>query len=159
MNITREQIEDFLFYEAELLEQARYDEWLELLTEDAKYSVPSTDTPNGNPDNSLFLIADDRMRIESRIKRLKSEYAHVEFPRSRTNRMISNVRILEQSDDCIVVRANFIVHRMRYEQVDAYIGKYEYRFVKNAGKLKIAERKAILDLEALRPQGKVSFIL
>ncbi|MEW9673242.1 aromatic-ring-hydroxylating dioxygenase subunit beta [Ammoniphilus sp. 3BR4] len=159
MNFSREQIEDFLYLEAELLDQARFDEWLELLTEDATYSIPSTDVPDASPRNSLFLVSDDRMRIDSRVKRLKSDDAHVEYPRSRTNRSISNVRIVERSEDSMLVRSNFIVYRMRYGNMDAYVGKYEHRLVERDGQLKIADRKSILDLEALRPHGKVSIIL
>jgi p-cumate 2,3-dioxygenase beta subunit len=48
---------------------------------------------------------------------------------------------------------------MRYELVDTYIGRYEYTLVQRDGGLKIRERRAILDLEALRPHGKVSIIL
>lgn len=159
INFSREQIEDFLYLEAELLDQARFDEWLELLTEDATYSIPSTDVPYASPRTSLFLVSDDRLRIDSRVKRLKSDDAHVEFPRSRTNRTISNVRIAERSEDSLLVRSNFIVYRMRYGHMDAYVGKYEHRLVERDGKLKIADRKCILDLEALRPHGKISIIL
>ncbi len=46
---TRQQIEDFLFEEAALLDAWRLDEWLELLTEDATYRVPSNDRPQSDP--------------------------------------------------------------------------------------------------------------
>jgi p-cumate 2,3-dioxygenase beta subunit len=48
---------------------------------------------------------------------------------------------------------------MRFELVDTYIGRYEYTLVWHDGALKIRHRRAILDLEALRPHGKVSIIL
>jgi p-cumate 2,3-dioxygenase beta subunit len=48
---------------------------------------------------------------------------------------------------------------MRFELVDTYIGRYEYTLVQRDGALKIRHRRAILDLEALRPHGKVSIIL
>lgn len=159
MNITREQIEDFLYKEADLLDQGRLNEWAELLTQDATYQVPSTDVPDGDPTNSLFLVADNRFRIDSRVKRLQKEYCHVESPRSRTSRHISNVRIVEQSEDSILVNANFVIYRTRYERLDTYVGKYEHRFVVENGELKIKDRKSILTLESLRPQGKVSIIL
>src|SRR6185503_5597239 len=46
--ISREQVEDFFYYEAALLDEWRLDEWLELLTDDASYYVPSTDVPEGD---------------------------------------------------------------------------------------------------------------
>jgi p-cumate 2,3-dioxygenase beta subunit len=48
---------------------------------------------------------------------------------------------------------------MRYELMDTYVGRYEYKLVRRSNELKIQERKVILDLEALRPHGKISFIL
>ena len=73
--------------------------------------------------------------------------------------MIANVRVLGAEGDAIFVTANFVVHRMRYESVDTYIGHYNYKLVRDAKLLKIRERRAILDNEALRPHGKISFIL
>jgi p-cumate 2,3-dioxygenase subunit beta len=157
--ITREQIEDFLYAEAALLDEWRLQEWLELLTEDVTYSVPATDVPEGDAKNTLFLVADDAIRVHSRVKQLLGKSAWAENPRSRTRRLISNVRIRETNGETIRVTANFIVYRMRMDQVDTYVGRYEYTLVQRAGQLKIRERKAILDLEALRPQGKVSIIL
>lgn len=157
--ITRGQIEDFLYEEAALLDEWRLDEWLDLLTEDATYEVPSTDMPDGDPKTTLSLIADDITRIRSRVKQLLGKTAWAENPRSRTRRLISNVRIREVKGETIYVTANFVVYRMRFEQVDTYIGRYEYTLVQRGGRLRIRGRKAILDLEALRPQGKVSIIL
>jgi p-cumate 2,3-dioxygenase beta subunit len=157
--ITREQIEDFLYAEAALLDEWRLQEWLELLTEDVTYSVPATDVPEGDAKNTLFLVADDAIRVHSRVKQLLGKSAWAENPRSRTRRLISNVRIRETNGETIRVTANFIVYRMRMDQVDTYVGRYEYTLMQRNGQLKIRERKAILDLEALRPQGKVSIIL
>ena len=157
--ITREQIEDFLYAEAALLDEWRLQEWLELLTEDVTYSVPATDVPEGDAKNTHFLVADDAIRVHSRVKQLLGKSAWAENPHSRTRRLISNVRIRESNGETIRVTANFIVYRMRMDQMDTYVGRYEYTLVQRDGQLKIRERKAILDLEALRPQGKVSIIL
>ena len=157
--ISREQIEDFLYDEAALLDEWRLDEWLELLTDDASYYVPSTDTPDGDHRTTLFLIADDAVRLRSRVKQLMGKSAHAETPRSRTRRLIGNVRVREREGETIQVTANFVVYRMRYELMDTYVGRYEYTLVQRDGTLKIKERRAILDLEALRPHGKVSIIL
>jgi p-cumate 2,3-dioxygenase beta subunit len=158
-HITRAQIEDFLYEEAALLDAWRLQEWLDLLTEDAVYEVPSTDLPDGEAHTTLFLIADNMERIRSRVKQLLGKSAWAEHPPSRTRRLISNVRIREVAGETIRVTANFVVYRMRFEQVDTYIGRYEYTLVWRNGALKIRHRRAILDLEALRPHGKVSIIL
>jgi p-cumate 2,3-dioxygenase beta subunit len=157
--ITRQTIEDFLYEEAALLDEWRLDEWLELLTDDATYEVPSTDTPDGAPQTTLSLIADDKTRMRSRVAQLLGKSAWAENPPSRTRRMISNVRMRQVEGEAMHVTANFVVYRLRFEQMDTYIGRYEYTLVQHEGRLKIRARKAILDLEALRPHGKVSFIL
>ena len=156
---SRQEVEDLLFREAALLDEWRLEEWLELLTEDAIYQIPPTDVPEGDARNTLFIIADDAVRIRSRVKQLLGKSAWAENPPSRTRRMITNVRVLGVEDDNIIVCANFTVHRMRYEAVDTYIGHYNYKLVRRGSELRIRERRAILDNEALRPHGKISFIL
>ena len=43
--------------------------------------------------------------------------------------------------------ANFAVYRMRYETVDTYVGRYDYKLARFGKELKIRERRAILDNE------------
>lgn len=157
--LIRQEIEDLLYAEAALLDQWRLEEWLGLLTEDATYHIPPTDLPEGDPKSTLYIVADDMLRIRSRVKQLLGKSAWAENPPSRTRRMISNVRVLGTDGDEIRVTANFVVYRMRFELVDTYIGRYEYTLVRRDDGLRIRERRAVLDLEALRPHGKVSFIL
>ncbi|HVC43548.1 MAG TPA: aromatic-ring-hydroxylating dioxygenase subunit beta [Candidatus Binataceae bacterium] len=156
---SRQEVEDLLFSEAALLDEWRLEEWLELLCEDATYEIPPTDVPEGDSRNTLFIIADDIVRIRSRVKQLLGKAAWAENPPSRTRRLVTNVRVLGVDGEEIVVAANFAVHRMRHESVDSYIGRYDYRLVRNGQTLKIRRRRATLDNEALRPHGKISFIL
>ena len=156
---SRSEVEDLLYKEAALLDEWRLEEWQSLLTEDAVYEIPPTDVPEGDSRNTLFIIADDAVRIKSRVKQLLGKTAWAENPHSRTRRMIANVRILGADGDNILVTANFAVYRMRYESVDTYVGHYNYKLVRLGKELKIRERRAILDNEALRPHGKISFIL
>lgn len=170
MTPTRAEVEDFLYREAALLDEWKLDEWLELLTEDARYRVPSNDAPDADPESALFLIADDIQRIRGRVARLKDPHAHAEFPHSRTRRMITNVRIEkavsgtisgpESVPHTILVHANFVVHRFRRdEQVSQFVGRYRYRLRIVDGQLRIALREAILDSQELGSLGAVSFIL
>src|SRR3984893_12053555 len=156
---SRQEVEDFLYREAALLDEWRLEEWLEMLTDDAIYQVPSTDAPEGDARNTLYIIADDALRIRSRVKQLLGKSAWAENPHSRTRRMITNVRVLGAENENILITANFAVHRMRYESVDTYIGHYNYKLVRQGNQLRIRERRAVLDNEALRPHGKISFIL
>ncbi len=159
-NVTREQIEDFLYHEAMLLDAWRLDDWLELLTEDATYRIPSNDAPDSDHRTTLFTIADNMERIRGRIKRLHSPEAHAESPRSRTRRMISNVRITGRDGDFIDMAANFVVYRFRRDaRTGVYVGHYEHRLKVTGNGLRIAERKAIMDSEELGGLGSVSIIL
>lgn len=156
--MTRQQVEDFLFHEAALLDAWRLDDWLALLTEDAVYQVPSNDRPDADPKQALFTIADDIHRIRARVQRLKDPHAHAEYPASRTRRLISNVRIVERNP--LRVEANFVIYRFRRnEDVREYVGRYRYGLVVQDGNLKIRSREAILDAMELGSLGVVSFIL
>lgn len=159
--ITREQVEDFLYAEAALLDEWRLNEWLGLFDQkDGGYYMPTTDHPDGDPNIDLFLIADDMPKLRSRVEQLLSGLTWAENPRSRTRHMVSNVRILGCDGDVVSVNANFVVYRMRFQNIDPYIGTYRYKLVpRDKGMFTILERRVILDLEALRPHGKVSFIV
>jgi p-cumate 2,3-dioxygenase beta subunit len=156
--VGRAEVEDFLYHEAALLDAWRLDEWLELLTEDATYRIPSNDRPQSDPKSALFTIADDIRRIRARVTRLKDPHAHAESPRSRTRRLISNVRIVEQSP--LLVEANFVIYRFRgNEDVRQYVGRYRHTLELRDGQLRIKTREAILDAMELASLGTVSFIL
>ena len=158
--VTRPEVEDFLFREAALLDDWQLEEWLGLLTDDASYYVPPNDHPDGDPKDTLFILADDIVRIRERVKRLSSPECHAEHPHSRTRRMISNVRIVGTDGDLVRVAANFVCYRFRrYERIREYVGHYRYVLQRVGPELKIKERRAIIDTHELGSLGSVSFIL
>src|SRR5215470_9953956 len=154
----RETVEDFLYHEAALLDQWRLDEWLALFTADARYVVPTTDLPEGDPQKDLVFIDDDMVRLRARVERLKSRHGHREYPSSRTRRFISNIRIKVEHDG-IVVTSSFLVYRFRLGESSPYVGRYEHKLKRVNGEFKIHHRKAVLDQEALSEHGAVSIIL
>src|SRR5436305_7638584 len=140
--IGRTDVEEFLYREALLLDEWRLDEWLALFAADATYHVPTTGAaPTTTPDTSLFYVADDRARLEQRVIRLSKKTAHVEWPRSRTRHLVSNVLITERGEGEITVSAAFVVHRFKGGQADAYVGRYRYRLVGDGAGLKIREKR------------------
>jgi p-cumate 2,3-dioxygenase beta subunit len=159
VTVSRCEVEDFLYGEAALLDGWQLDQWLELFTDDCCYRVPPTDRPDAVPGVDAFLIDDDRRSLQQRVESLQKRSAHAEWPHSRTRRIVSNVRLGAQDGESALVHANFIVARVRYGEVALYVGRYEHRLVVNRGALRFAERTAILDLESLRPEGKISIIL
>jgi len=159
---TRTELEDFFFREALLLDEWRLNDWLELFSQEGEvhYLVPALDIPDGDYRESLFLIADDRKSVQSRVRQLLGKAAWAETPRSRTRRLITNVQLLQQRGDELTVTANFAVWRFQHGTTDTYVGRYVHALVRDgAGTLRFRERKAVLDLETLRPHGKLSFIL
>jgi len=158
--VTRQEIEDFLYHEAALLDDWKLDEWQVLLTEDACYYVPSNDQPTSSHRRALFLVADDRERIRQRIIRINDPNCHAEYPRSRTRRLISNVRILAVEGDLITVAANFVCYRFRrYERIREYVGGYRHILKRADDSFRIKERRVFIDAHELGNLGSVSFIL
>lgn len=155
----RAEVEDFLYAEAALLDTWDLEAWLALFTDDGSYLVPSLDAPDASPEDSLYIISDDRARLGSRVKQLLGRHTWAENPVSRTRRIVANVRIRHDDGETLRITANFAVYRLRHELVDNYIGRYEHELVRTRSGLRFRVRKAILDLEALRPHGKVSFIV
>ena len=155
----RFEVEEFLYHEADLLDRWELEAWLALFTADGGYSVPATDDPYGDPAKHTFLIHDDHFLLTQRVQSLLTKTAHAEWPHSRTRRLIGNVRATE-SDGAICVEATFAVYRMRYDLMDTYVGAYRHHLVRaEDGGLRFQHRKAVLDLETLRPQAKISIIL
>jgi p-cumate 2,3-dioxygenase subunit beta len=158
--VTRAEVEDFLYHEAALLDDWKLDEWQALLTDDATYYVPPNDQLNGNHRSTLFLVADDRERIRQRIIRINDPNCHAEYPKSRTRRMISNVRILAVEGDLVTVAANFVCYRYRrYERIREYVGAYRYILKRTGDGFRIKERRVLIDAHELGSLGSVSFIL
>ena len=158
-SVTRASVEDFLFHESELLDTWQLDAWANLFTDDGEYLIPPTDLPDGDPAKHLFLVYDDRHRLGERAKRLGKKAAHAEFPHSRTRHLITNVRMVQQGET-VNATCNFVVYRSKNGVNDIYPGHSIYRLVAQAdGGFRIRSKRAVLDVDTLRPQGKVSIIL
>ena len=157
--ISRQQVEDFLYAEAALLDAWRLDDWLLLFDEDAKYEVPCNDAVDGDPAHDLLLVDDNYTRLAARVHRLDSRRAHREYPHSRTNHQVFNVRVEDGSTDDVSVTASFTVWRFRAGRSSCYIGRYRYRLRHSDGGFRIAAKRAELDMTDLRSVGDVAIIL
>src|SRR3979411_3198551 len=146
--IARTDVEDFLFAEAELLDEWRLPEWLELFTDDAIYYLPATHLAvEASPDNNLFYVADDRFRLSERVKRLMKRTAHAEFPHSRTRHLVSNVRIRKKIGGDIEVSGAFSTYGPKDGGTDTYFGSNRYRRVPGNDTCRIKEKRCLLDSE------------
>ncbi|MCQ6279941.1 aromatic-ring-hydroxylating dioxygenase subunit beta [Bacillus sp. EB600] len=161
MKKTYDEIREFLYYEAELLDEWKLEEWASLFTSSGMYLIPPIGNPNADNKQHLYFAYDDRARLEQRAKRLLKKEAHVEFPHSTTVRNIHNISIkdIDETNNRTKVRCNFTTFRTKREKLDSYVGVLEYQLVLENDELKIEEKKVILKLDSLRPQGKISVIL
>lgn len=161
---TRTEVEDFLFREARLLDSWKLMEWADLFTPDGEYLVPSTDLPEGSPDTTLYLIYDDRHRLNERAVRLLKKTAHAEYPHSRLRRIVGNVMLEPPAEDApegtIRATCSFVVFRSRLGNSDIYPGHATYDLAVDAPTgFRIRRKLAVLDSDDLRDQGKLSIIL
>ncbi|MGE0039087.1 MAG: aromatic-ring-hydroxylating dioxygenase subunit beta [Xanthobacteraceae bacterium] len=158
--VTRAEVEDFLYAEAALLDDWKLNDWEALLADDACYYVPPNDHLESDHRSTLFLVADDRERIRQRVIRINDPNCHAEYPKSRTRRMISNVRIMGVEGDLVTVSANFVCYRFRrYERIREYVGAYRYVLRRVGDSFRIKERRVLIDAHELGTLGSVSFIL
>lgn len=157
---TREDVQVYLFREAALLDDWKIEEWFKLYTEDARYLVPTTNSAkDASPDDTLFYIADDHTRLRERVVRLTKKMAHAEYPKSKTRHLVSNVLIEGCNGDEVDVSAAFIVYRFKDGGSDMFVGTYRYTLLAEHGTLKIRQKKSLLDMDGLRPQGRISILL
>jgi p-cumate 2,3-dioxygenase beta subunit len=162
--LTRSDVEEFLYREAELLDAWDLDGWLALwASEHTRYVVPCNDTPDGDPSRDLVLIDDDGLRLRMRVERLNSRKAHREYPHSRTNHQVFNVRPGVVVDGPVgpelAVVASFTVWRFRNCRATHYVGRYHYRLIAGPGGPQIRTKRVVLDMTELRPAGDLAIIL
>jgi p-cumate 2,3-dioxygenase subunit beta len=157
--VLRQQVEEFLYAEAALLDAWALNEWLLLFDEDAKYEVPCNDALDGDPARDLMLIDDSYVRLAARVTRLDSRRAHREYPHSRTNHQVFNVRVQDVSAEELAVTASFTVWRFRAGRTSCYVGQYRYRLRRSDSGFRIALKRAELDMTDLRSVADVAIIL
>ena len=143
MAVDRQQVEQFIYYEADLMDEHRYDEWLALWTDDALYWVPSG-RDDIDPKREISLIYDDRVRLQVRITRLKSGFAHAQEPKSRMRRVVSNIVPQEAENGDIVVFSNFLLTELRRGKQDTFAGRTIHRLRPDNGSFRLASKKVLL---------------
>jgi p-cumate 2,3-dioxygenase beta subunit len=160
LDVTRTQLEDFLYEEAALLDAWKLTEWFALFAPGARYLVPPAGSEDdADPATTLFYVADDYHRLGERVKRLGKKTAHVEFPHSRCRRLVSNVRLLGGTNDDFRATSNFVTYRSKRNVTETYLGHHLYRLCRRDGAIRILEKRSFLDTDDIYVQGKVSIIL
>ena len=159
LGVTRDELEEFLYLEAALLDNWQLDEWLGLFIEGARYFIPPAGAEDdADPVSTLFYVADDYHRLCERVKRLKKRTAHAEFPRSRCRRLVSNIRVLGGDPTHFNVTSNFVTWRSKLGVTDTFFGHHLYELTRAGATFRIVTKKTFLDQDDIRDQGKVSII-
>ena len=147
MAVTRDEIENFLYMEARLMDEHQYEEWEALWTDDAIYWVP-IGGEHTDPKKDVSVIYATREDIANRIARMKTDMAWSQDPKSGLTRVISNVEINEQPDGDIEVKSNFNLteHRRRSQVtwLNTWAGRTTHRLRRENGSFKIAYKKVTL---------------
>jgi 3-phenylpropionate/cinnamic acid dioxygenase small subunit len=150
--------EEFLFAEAEMLDDNRLRDWLALLEPDITYRAPVRLTRErtagpGFTERSWH-FRDDYETLETRVLRLETEYAWAEDPPSRTRRFVGNVRAEADGDgdgDALRIKSNLLLYRGRMDTPDHQLVSAERHDVvrRHDGGLRLAERMILFDHSTL----------
>jgi 3-phenylpropionate/cinnamic acid dioxygenase small subunit len=161
--LLQREIEDFLYTEADLLDNWRYEEWLDLLTEDVRYWMPLRRNfkfgeqwrENSRELSELAYFDDNKMTLALRVKQLMTGIHWAEEPLSRISHFVSNIRIVEATPTMaspteVKLNSRFLVYRNRLQiETDILAGKRDDVLRKEDGGWKIARRDIFLDQNVL----------
>ena len=150
------EIASLLHFEARLLDEKRYDEWLGLLTASCTYWIP-INPDGGDPRTEWSLSLDDRRRIEDRIRWLGTGDVHGQRPPSRTRRLLTNIEGWPVASGERRARSNFVLFEHRLDRTRQFVGAYEHRLRLSSGGWMIdAKRVMLIDSDAA--QANVTFV-
>jgi len=165
--LLRLEIEDFLWEEADLLDEFRYEEWLDLLTDDISYwmpirqNVPSREMEDELTDEELepSWFTDDKETLKARVGQIRTHVHWADEPFSRISHVISNVRILGWTGpDEVRVKSRFVFYRNRHaDEESTFIGKRIDTLRRVGGGWKIARREIYLDESVLLFKNLTNF--
>ena len=159
------EVYSFLMHEAELLDERRERDWLDLFTDDAEYLMPvRVNRERGEGDGfseEAFYFEETRGSLELRVRRLETEYAWAEDPPSRTRHFVTNVRVAEgEEEDEVAVRTNLLLYRSRGSDPNNDLLSAERKDVlrKEDGQWKLKRREILLDHSVLMTHNLSVFL-
>lgn len=126
MSTLQQEIEQFLFREARLLDSRDWDNWLNCYHPEVEYWMPAWtdhDQLTTDPQREISLIYyPNRDGLEDRIYRIKTERSAASTPEPRTTHMLSNIEILNHESDSVTICYNWCTLSHRYQKTDNYFG-------------------------------------
>jgi benzoate/toluate 1,2-dioxygenase beta subunit len=151
------QIEQFLYREARYADEHDYDAWEALWTDDALYWVPAGDDAI-DPTTQVSVIYDNRSRISTRLKQLRTGKRYSQSPPSNLRRVISNVEVMGTEGGDTVVGANFVLVESRARGMEIWAGRTTYRLRAVEGGIRLAYKKVSL-VNKDRPLPTMAFLI
>ncbi len=169
--LLKQEIEDFLYHEAELLDERRYEDWLALIADDIRYWMPMRRNVKVGEQQREFTRADHdinwfdegRETLERRVKQILTGIHWAEEPVSRITHIVSNVQLLEATPSVadaaeVAIKCRFLIYRNRVEtETDILVGKREDRLRRASSGWQISRRKIILDQNVLLTKNLTFF--
>jgi 3-phenylpropionate/cinnamic acid dioxygenase small subunit len=148
------EIEQFLYFEARLLDERRYEDWLKILADDIQYWMPTRYNRLGrdmdrenSARNEVANFDEDKQSMGQRVYRLSTGMAWAEDPPSRTRHLITNVWVQLIDENEYEVQSAFLTYRNRADtEVDVWVGRRD-DIIRRVGErtFQIARRTITLD--------------
>ena len=169
--LLKDEIEQFLYQEAELLDERQFEDWLDLLTEDIRYWMPMRrNVKFGELDREFTREGQDinwfdegKDTLVRRVNQILTGVHWAEEPLSRICHSVSNVQVLKATPSVsqateVNVKCRFLIYRNRVQtETDFLVGKREEVLRSVDGQWKIAQRKIILDQNVLLAKNLTFF--
>ena len=155
MSELRERVENFLYAEARLMDENRYQDWLTLFAEDCEYWIPSN-KEDADPSREVSILYADRPMLENHVQRLAEGKAFAPSPPSRLRRIVSNIEVYPGQP--LRVAANFLVTEIRRHVQRQHAGRCEYQLLDVNDALRIQRKKVVL-VSIDEPQDNITFLL
>ncbi len=136
-------VELFLFHEASLIDQRRFEAWLQLFTDDPLYWLPIEENQNSGA-GTVSIVYDDRRLLETRVRRLRHPRTHAQVPLSHTCHFVTNIAIERVDRGKIVVCSNQLVAEFRNDQQRLFAGRCTHELVACGNSFKISMKRVDL---------------
>lgn len=158
-------VEKFYTKEAALLDGKRFEEWVELFTEDTHYFMPIRRTrlrrelvKEFTQPGEIAFFDETKMALRGRVAKIATGTAWAEDPPSRTRHIITNVRVTEDRGDELHAETNFILYRTRLKSEETtWIGTRRDVLRREGGSFLVAKRLILLDQTLLLSQNLSNF--
>ncbi len=135
-------LEQFLYHEARLLDEQRWEEWNALYLEDAEYWAPAAPDQE-DPHNHVSLIYETGLLRAVRIKRYRHPNAFSLQPQPRSAHLVSNVMLDSFDENTLECQVNsrFIMLQYRREKQDVFAGTYQHKLRIEGNEFRIAAKR------------------